>query len=195
MAKPFTVTRSTEIAAPADAIYPLLSDFRRWPQWSPWERLDPAMEHVYEGTESGAGAIHRWRGNRKAGEGRAEITAATEPSEVVRDLEFLKPFKARNVVTYTLEPAGEGTRVTWRMDGELNLSRALGLRWSPMQRQVRWGSALASAQIATKPVGELDSSSQESGSASSVPPSPKKARTAAVAAATRRPTESESAMT
>jgi uncharacterized protein YndB with AHSA1/START domain len=136
MASTFTVERSTTVAAPASAIYPLLADFKEWPRWSPWEKLDPEMKHVYDGADSGAGAIHRWKGNRKAGEGSAEITSATEPSEVVLDLRFMKPFKAQNVVTYTLAPDGDGTRVTWRMDGPLNLFMRAFTLVKPMDKMV-----------------------------------------------------------
>ncbi|WP_327110399.1 hypothetical protein OHB12_21700 [Nocardia sp. NBC_01730] len=36
--------------------------------------------------------------------------------EVVR-LEFLKPMKSTNRVTFTLDPVEAGTEVTWRMTG------------------------------------------------------------------------------
>jgi hypothetical protein len=63
------------------------------------------------------GAVYAWKGNRKAGEGRMEITSATEPSEVVIALQFLKPFKSSNTTTFTLEPEGDGTKVVWTMQG------------------------------------------------------------------------------
>lgn len=136
MADTFTVERRARIAAPADTIYPLLADFRRWPEWSPWEKLDPAMAHRYEGARSGVGAIHAWTGNRKAGEGRAEITSATAPTNVVVDLQFLKPFKAHNTVTYTLTPTAEGTDVTWTMTGPLPLMmKVIGIV-KPMDKMV-----------------------------------------------------------
>ncbi|MEI2701623.1 MAG: SRPBCC family protein [Baekduia sp.] len=136
MASTFTVERSTTIAAPATAIYPLLADFKEWPRWSPWEKLDPEMEHVYEGADSGVGAVHRWKGNKKAGEGVAEVTSADEPSEVVLRLQFLKPFKSDNTVTYTLAPDGDGTRVSWRMDGPLNLFMRVFTLVKPMDSMV-----------------------------------------------------------
>ena len=72
----FTVERSTTVAAPPSAVYPLLVDFRRWQEWSPWEGVDPAMRRTYSGAPSGRGAVYAWSGNRKAGQGRMEITDA-----------------------------------------------------------------------------------------------------------------------
>ena len=38
-------------------------------------------------------------------------------SRVAVDLDFLKPFKASNVITFDLAPSGDGTDVTWTMTG------------------------------------------------------------------------------
>lgn len=57
-----------------------------------------------------------------------EITSAEENTRVDMDLVFLKPFKAENKVWMTLEPADEGTRVTWAMSGEKTLmTRIMGI--------------------------------------------------------------------
>jgi hypothetical protein len=46
-----------------------------------------------------------------------EIVESSAPSRVAIQLDFLKPFKAHNMATFTMEPAGRGTNVTWAMDG------------------------------------------------------------------------------
>ena len=117
MADTFTVTRSIEIAAPADQIYPHLADFKRWTSWSPWEALDPNMERGYSGAEEGVGAVYTWSGNRKAGSGRMEIAEAHEPSEIRVALDFIKPFKSSNTTSFTLDPRGGTTHVVWTMVG------------------------------------------------------------------------------
>jgi uncharacterized protein YndB with AHSA1/START domain len=121
MAKTMTVTRSTVIDAPAERIYAELDDFRRWPQWSPWEELDPNMTHTYSGAESGIGAIQEWKGNKKAGEGRMEITGSDAPNQLDMALTFIKPFKSQNTTTFALVPGEGGTTVTWSMLSPLNL--------------------------------------------------------------------------
>jgi hypothetical protein len=113
----FGVRRSAVIDAPPEAIYPHIADFRAWAAWSPYEKLDPAMKKTYSGAASGPGAVYAWEGNGKAGQGRMEITGATVPSRVTIQLDFLKPFEAHNTSSFTLEPRGSRTEVTWAMDG------------------------------------------------------------------------------
>ena len=127
----FTVERSTTVVAPPSAIYPLLVDFRRWQEWSPWEGLDPAMRRTYSGAPSGPGAVYGWSGNRKAGQGRMEITEATPDEQVAIDLAFDRPFRSRNVIRLALRPQDGGTGVTWAMTGPRPLlMRLLGFVFS-----------------------------------------------------------------
>ena len=114
----FTVERSAVIAGPPAAVYPLLNDFHQWSRWSPWEKLDPNMKRSFDGPASGKGARYAWAGNDQVGEGRMEIVDSVPGESVTLDLEFLKPFPARNQTTFTLTPAGEGTQVRWAMTGE-----------------------------------------------------------------------------
>lgn len=122
------VERSAVVAAPPEAVFPHLVDFRKWQAWSPWERLDPALERRYEGPESGPGARYSWSGNRKAGAGTMEILRADPPSDVEIDLQFDKPFKSRNRTVFRLEPDAGGTRVVWRMTAPRTFgTRVMGL--------------------------------------------------------------------
>jgi uncharacterized protein YndB with AHSA1/START domain len=124
----YTVERSTTIAAPPSRVYEEVVDFHNWTKWSPWEDLDPALKRDYSGTESGAGAVYAWSGNRKAGQGRMTITEATAPSRVRIDVLFEKPFKARNDTLLAIQPDGEGSRVTWTMTGKKTLvTRVMGI--------------------------------------------------------------------
>ncbi len=113
----FTVQRTVRIAAPPERIYPDIVDFHRWPGWSPWERMDPAMRKTYTGAASGRGAVYEWAGNSKVGQGRMEITDASAPTSVTVKLDFMKPFEAHNTAKFTLVPAGGPTDVTWSMSG------------------------------------------------------------------------------
>lgn len=124
----FEVERRTTIAGTSDAVFDRLDDFHRWPEWSPWEGLDPAMERTYEGAPAGVGSVYRWKGNRKAGEGRMEIRESQRPSTLVVGLDFLKPFKSRSTVTFTVTPSGDTTDVTWSMTGPKTfMTRVMGI--------------------------------------------------------------------
>ena len=127
----YTVERSQTMRADAARVFAEVVDFHRWPAWSPWEGLDPAMRRTYSGAPSGVGSVYEWSGNRKAGQGRMEIVSAEQEGPrgtVAVDLRFLKPFKSSSVTTFTLEPAGEDTRVTWTMVGPQTLAtRVMGL--------------------------------------------------------------------
>ncbi len=132
----FEVVRSTTIAAPRDRVHALIDDFRRWPEWSPWEEIDPQMRREYAGAESGAGARYAWEGNRKAGKGNMEILDAP-PERVSLRLSFEKPWKATNSVDFELEPSGDAsTVVTWRMHGENRGVAGLFSRVVSMDRMV-----------------------------------------------------------
>ena len=112
----FRIQRATTIKAPQEKIVAVLTDFRGWEAWSPWEKMDPAMKRGYSGAAKGKGAVYAWQGNSEVGQGRMEITEAA-PSRVALDLDFVKPFEAHNKVVFTLVPRGDATEVTWAMQG------------------------------------------------------------------------------
>lgn len=113
----FQVQRRTTISAPPEKVFALIEDFRRWREWSPWEKLDPAMARLYTGAERGVGAVYDWRGNKDVGEGRMEITEAAAPGKLLIKLDFIEPFPANNMAEFVLVPKDGGTEVTWTMRG------------------------------------------------------------------------------
>ncbi|KJK01768.1 polyketide cyclase [Pseudomonas sp. 21] len=112
----FRVERSLRIQAPPERVQGYIEDFHQWAQWSPFEKLDPAMQRSFSGVEKGRGAVYAWEGNGKAGAGRMEILES-DPRRVTIALDFLKPFKASNTAEFTLVPRDGGTEVTWAMFG------------------------------------------------------------------------------
>lgn len=131
----YEVVRSTTIEAPPARIHALVNDFHEWPAWSPWEDVDPDMQRTHSGPTTGVGAHYAWKGNRKAGEGSMEITGSA-PDRIDIDLAFMKPFENKNKVTFELRPAGSGTEVTWRMNGETKGLWAVASKVFPMDRLV-----------------------------------------------------------
>lgn len=113
------VERSIDIAAPPAAVFAIVNDFHRFPEWSPWQDLDPAMKVDFSGSPSGVGAVYHWAGNDKAGEGRMTIEESAPDSHIGIKLEFIKPFSDVNRSDWKFEAAGDGTRTTWSFDGEI----------------------------------------------------------------------------
>ena len=114
MAETFTVERRTRIGAAPATVYEHLVDFHRWPAWSPWEGLDPALERTYAGPDRGLGATYAWTGNRKAGAGSMEITEAVDAERVTIALEFLKPFRSSNTTVSGSTPTAMARRSSGR---------------------------------------------------------------------------------
>lgn len=131
----FELSRSTTVNAEPARVHALIDDFHEWPQWSPWEDVDPALERTYTGADRGVGAHYAWKGNRKAGEGSMEITGSA-PQRIDIRLTFLKPWSATNDVAFTLAPAGDATEVTWTMTGEHKGVAGMFMRAMGMERLV-----------------------------------------------------------
>jgi hypothetical protein len=115
----FSVVRSTSVGAPPQRILPLIADFHRWAEWSPYEKLDPQMKKTYAGAPSGPGAVYEWN-SKKAGAGRMEILAAT-PATLTIKLDFTKPMTAHNTTEFSAVPQGGTTLLTWTMSGRYGL--------------------------------------------------------------------------
>lgn len=123
----FAVQRSTIIAAPPEQIFPLIDDLHAQSAWSPFEK-DPAMKRTHSGPARGPGAVYAWDGNRQVGAGQIAIIDSKPPSKVVLSLKMLRPFNADNVVEFTLDRVGAGTRVTWAMRGRSPfMAKVMGL--------------------------------------------------------------------
>jgi uncharacterized protein YndB with AHSA1/START domain len=111
----YSVERSRVIAASPERITPMLTDLRQWITWNPWDELEPTSHKEYSEPATGVGAWYTWEGE-EVGAGRMEIASITA-TEVIYDLAFTAPFEDEGVVTITMAPEGESTRVTWSMHG------------------------------------------------------------------------------
>ena len=99
----FSLQRSVLIDAPPEKIFALITDFKQWPKWSPWEKLDPNMARTFSGAERGLGVVYAWDSPGKAGAGRMEIKQAAPLSKVVIQLNFIRPFASENTTEFTLQ--------------------------------------------------------------------------------------------
>ena len=116
----FKVTRMTTIKAPPDRVFEQVNDFHKWEAWSPWAKIDPNMKTTYSGAPAGVGSSYAWVGNDDVGEGKMTIAESHPPQQIKIDLDFIKPFAAKNVTEFMFKPDGDVTEVTWTMSGKNN---------------------------------------------------------------------------
>lgn len=113
----YTVSVSRTMPAAPAAIEPQATDLRNWAEWNPWSEIDPNAALEFSDPASGEGAWYSWEGNEEMGSGKMTI-ASIGAARVDYDLEFIEPFEGAADVTITWEPSGEGTEVTWSMEGQ-----------------------------------------------------------------------------
>jgi hypothetical protein len=116
----FHVERSATMNASPQEVFAQVNDFHRWDAWSPWLELDPNAKTTYEGPSEGEGAIFRWAGNENVGEGSMTILESQPHERISIELHFIKPFEDTAITDFAFQPAGDGTKVTWSMDGKNN---------------------------------------------------------------------------
>ena len=124
----FRVSRTIKISAPASAVFAQVNELQKWDAWSPWAKLDPNAQNSFEGPPSGTGAVMRWSGNNKVGQGSMTIIESNPYDFISFKLEFLKPFATHNTATFTFNSENNQTTVTWCLYGKNNFMRkAVGL--------------------------------------------------------------------
>lgn len=112
------IERSFSIAAKPVTVFTYLNGFKNFNKWSPWAALDPNTKYSYEGPLMGVGAKLSWSSEDKnVGSGSQEITAVKENEQITQRLQL--PDMLPSVVTQTLTPEGEGTKVVWAMDADM----------------------------------------------------------------------------
>ena len=109
------VERSIATSASPQAVYGIVSGFKRFNEWSPWFGLDPQAKYSYAGPESGPGAKMTWTSDKpEVGSGSQEILAV-EPDRLVKTrLEFGD--QGPSTSTMTILPEGSGSRIVWAFD-------------------------------------------------------------------------------
>jgi carbon monoxide dehydrogenase subunit G len=124
----FRIERSIRIDVAPEVIFSNINDFKKWEEWSPWDKIDPALERRYSGAAKGVGAAYSWTGTKKVGSGRMEIIGTTPFTGVQIKLDFTAPFVAHNIIDFTLTKDGDATHVSWAMSGPAPfISKLMGL--------------------------------------------------------------------
>jgi len=115
------IERATVIAAQPATVFTYLNGWKNFNDWSPWAALDPNTRYSYDGPATGVGAKQSWfSDDPNVGSGSQEITAVETDKSIT--IKLMLPNMAPSIVTQTLMPEGEGTRVVWAMDADMGMS-------------------------------------------------------------------------
>lgn len=124
----FRYVRSGMVPGSPELAFGLVNDLGKWGAWSPWDKRDPNMQRTLDREAPGVGQVYGWSGNDDVGKGRMTITESVPAEKVGIKLEFLEPWQAENQTTFTFTRKGEGTEVTWAMEGKNDFAgKAFGL--------------------------------------------------------------------
>jgi uncharacterized protein YndB with AHSA1/START domain len=148
----FRIERSILIDSPAERVFALVSDFHNWNQWAPDEKGIASFTRTYSGAAGGEGAVSEWQGSGKAGQGRMSIIESTPPRKIIVQVDWRKPFEARNVNEFTFEQLQSSTNVTWQMRGpNLYIMKVMSI-FVNMDRQMgeHFDAGLASLKAAAE---------------------------------------------
>ena len=130
----FEVTRSVEIAAPPETVFPFLNSLDSWTEWTPWG----AVESRLEGPPAGRGARRVWD-DPDLGSGSLSIAHSRPPRSVDYVVE-VDGGKLRFEGTITVEPRGGGSLVTWTERADLGWNPLLG--WTALNMEDSQGRQL-----------------------------------------------------
>lgn len=123
------VERDIRIDAPPEAVFPYVSDLRRFNEWSPWPARAPDSQYSYSGPASGVGARMDWQStNPEIDSGSGLITESKPPNRVTMRLDL--GARGRATVYFDIQPAGDGSHVVWGFDttfGNNIIERYIGL--------------------------------------------------------------------
>ncbi len=128
----FHVKRSREIAAPTDSVFAAITDFKSWPEWSPWLMHEPDSIITYSENYQQEGGFYCWDG-QVIGAGKLTHEEINPPRNINQQIEFLRPFKSVNQIRWSFEEQDDTCLVTWEMIGNMPfLFRFMTSRMEPM---------------------------------------------------------------
>lgn len=110
----YQIQKSITIHAPQSNITPLLSDFTKWPSWSPWQKVDPSIVFTLGEPSAGVGAHQFWQSSW--GFGEMTITNISGAK-----INFNILFNEEHIVTgdVSFSSLASGNLVTCTLSGEV----------------------------------------------------------------------------
>ena len=127
------VERQILITAPPEKIFGIVSDLRRFKEFSPWAETEPGLQYAFEGPETGIGQKMSWSSdNPQVGSGSQTVVDFQPISRFATTLDFGEMGDA--IAYFNFVPVANATKVTWGFKSLLRnpLERWMGLmfdRW------------------------------------------------------------------
>ncbi len=131
-----SVSRSRQLAASPEALYPIVATPAEWPKWSPWNKRDPNMTVTFSGPAMGEGARWDWK-SESQGDGGMVFTDATPLQRLGYELTIVG-MGPPSYGEFVFTPNPEGTLVTWDMTADMGntpMGRWFGLYMPTMLRK------------------------------------------------------------
>lgn len=114
----YKVSRSITVNANIQSAFDKISDFKTWPDWSPWLIHEPQTRLEFSENYTEEGGFYTWDG-QYVGAGKLTHVQFQAPEQIKQRLEFTQPFKSVCDVNFELKPEQNGTLITWTMRGSM----------------------------------------------------------------------------
>lgn len=128
------VTRSVEIAAPPERVFPFLNSLDAWTEWTPWGDVESRLE----GPAAGPGARRVWD-DPAMGAGSISIIDSRAPYSVDYAVE-VEGGALRFEGSITVQRRTAGSLVTWTERADLGWNPLLG--WTALRMEDSQGAQL-----------------------------------------------------
>ncbi len=158
----YRLERSIEIDEPVEAVYALVANLPNWPQWDPFTEQEPTAKSIFSGEAGTVGSKWNWEGE-KIGTGSLTIEEIVPNQSIRSKLVSVAPQPMEAIDNWRFEPATNGTKVTWMIEGNLGypVERIFGLFMESMlgptfEKGLANLKRVSEAQIET-PVSQADS--------------------------------------
>ncbi|CAM3028959.1 hypothetical protein DRF59_15675 [Chryseobacterium flavum] len=118
--KDYHYEKSIVINAPKEKVWQYVGSLKGYNTFDPFSKTDKNIVITYSGEGNKVGDSYHWKGDKNVGEGEQAITEIVPNEKMVTRLHFIQPFEGNAKGTFILTPEGNGTKVTWMIDNELN---------------------------------------------------------------------------
>ncbi|WP_078055284.1 SRPBCC family protein [Flavobacterium crassostreae] len=113
----FEVERSKVINSPKEAVFSYVNDYKNWVDFGSWIKKDPEIKNVFPENTIGKGAFYTWES--KDGDGRIQTLYTKENDSIAQKMDFNG---SPSLVYWTFKETPKGTKVTWRIKGNMNFA-------------------------------------------------------------------------